>query len=125
MKRRRKKYGFASVASAVTVVFGNVIATGGVRYVHTEAAKQAAAANPRQQSLPCAWGLGRPAGQPNRQFMPTLSCFVPMARFCHNLVVLATCGYAFCPGPAPCSHQQCFLQQFGVFNFHGQLLHNA
>ncbi len=30
---------------------------------------------------------------------------MPIAKFCHNLGVVATPGYQFCTGPAPRSHQ--------------------
>jgi hypothetical protein len=33
------------------------------------------------------------------------SYFEPIAKFCHNLVVIATPGHGFCTGAAPCSHQ--------------------
>lgn len=53
---------FTLVAAAFVAVVATVIATVGVPNVHTEAAKQAAAADDRQPSLFSVWGLGKRAG---------------------------------------------------------------
>jgi hypothetical protein len=33
------------------------------------------------------------------------SYFMPIAKLCHNLMVIATPGHGFYVGPAPCGHQ--------------------
>lgn len=53
---------FALIAVTAVAIVGAVLALVGVPNVHTEAAKQAVAADSRQKSLSALWGLGRSAG---------------------------------------------------------------